>query len=137
MSRLDELVQMRARLDAEIEKERRSLWAVAHLRDEVEELLEHQPIETAEILRAVATESDVSVADIIGRSRDAKVVDARHIAAWLLCEQGMSLPAVGRTLHRDHTTVLHSRRRVSGSTTLGTRADSLRSSLGSRLEVAS
>ena len=50
--------------------------------------------------------------DAIYSSDRIRVVAARHVAMWLLRDAGMSLPAIGATLGRDHTSVPLRVRRV-------------------------
>ncbi|SDC45461.1 helix-turn-helix domain-containing protein [Nocardioides lianchengensis] len=129
MTRLDELYEMRAAIDAEIERERRQLWRMAQLRDDVADLLQGLSTTTAVTLRAVAAAYAVEVTQIIGRDRHHAVVAARHVAAFLLRDQGLSLPKVGRALGRDHTTAMNSCKRVAESVQLGRQADRIRTEL--------
>lgn len=51
----------------------------------------------------------VEPAEITGVERAHKIARARHVAAWLLRQDGMSYPQIGRALgYRDHTTIMHS-----------------------------
>jgi chromosomal replication initiator protein len=62
-----------------------------------------------EILQIVANECDVTVEDILSKSRKQNIVDARYIcfaAFKLRC--GLSLQDIGKIVaNRDHTTVIH------------------------------
>ena len=50
---------------------------------------------------------------LISTLRRQDLVRARHIAMWLARQRyGVSLPNIGRTINRDHTTVLHGIRRA-------------------------
>lgn len=64
------------------------------------------------IARAVCAEWGVTLAELLSPRRDAGLVEARH-AAWYLARHlnQASLPAIGRTFRRDHTTVLTGIRR--------------------------
>jgi chromosomal replication initiation ATPase DnaA len=56
----------------------------------------------------VSAAAGVSIADIMGDSRLAPIVDARHAAMWLshrVAEPNAS--EIGRRFNRDHTSVLH------------------------------
>ena len=46
------------------------------------------------------------------QKRDWKPGVTRPIAAWLMREDGLSFPTIGRALKRDHTTAMHSVRAV-------------------------
>ena len=65
-------------------------------------------------LRAVSQRTGVPVDAILGRERRSAIAAARHEAVWRVHEATKwSLPRVGRFFDdRDHTTVLHSLRRM-------------------------
>jgi len=67
------------------------------------------------ILHAVAHETGVSVADIVGDKRARQVVQSRHLAMYLARElTDASLPKIGEHFGgRDHTTVLHAVEKIS------------------------
>ena len=68
----------------------------------------------AELIVAVAAARfDVPERELRGLSRSRRVVMARHTAMYL-CRTlgGLSLPAIGTELGRDHTTVLHGIRQI-------------------------
>lgn len=105
MSRLDELYRIRDRVLAEI----------AYIERLDIELANIERIRATPVDRIVANAADlygVAVADILSPSRDRRVTNARQAACWLLRGHGMSLPAIGRALDRDHTTVLYAVRRI-------------------------
>ncbi|MBV8797602.1 MAG: hypothetical protein JO136_21905 [Hyphomicrobiales bacterium] len=53
------------------------------------------------------------IADILGRNRRQPIAAARHEAVWRVrLATGWSLPRLGRFFKRDHTTVLHSLRKM-------------------------
>lgn len=55
----------------------------------------------------------VSETDLISERRDGQLVRVRHIAIWLAVKvTGKSLPAIGRSFRRDHTTILYAKRRI-------------------------
>ncbi|MDO8557051.1 MAG: helix-turn-helix domain-containing protein [Candidatus Jorgensenbacteria bacterium] len=66
-----------------------------------------------EILKTVAAACDVLVEDIQGRSRRKTTAQARHLVAYFLREiNGLSYPAIGDIMGRDHTTVIHSYEKI-------------------------
>lgn len=78
-------------------------------REEEQKLLTHTGI-----INTVARYFALSPDDIIGKSRDKKVLQARHIAI-MLCREllGLSLPKVGRLFgNRDHSSVIYSIKRI-------------------------
>ncbi len=65
------------------------------------------------ILRIVCSATGVSKRELLAHNRSRKIVNARHMAMWLLRRHTfLSLPAIGRILHRDHSSVLNGVRRV-------------------------
>src|SRR5688572_23026474 len=64
------------------------------------------------VLDAVANCHRTTVRDITGPSRLAYIVHARRDAMRLLRALGLSLPAIGRMLNRDHSVVLRGLRRA-------------------------
>jgi chromosomal replication initiation ATPase DnaA len=65
------------------------------------------------ILRAIANEFEITVAELLSENRDLRFSTPRHFAVGMMLEvTNMSLPAIGRRLGgRDHTTILNSRAR--------------------------
>jgi hypothetical protein len=68
------------------------------------------------ILAAVSERYDVPIDKILGRSRLGNIVRARQMAAYLVrTNTPLSLPQIGKwVFRRDHTTILHAVRTVSG-----------------------
>jgi len=65
------------------------------------------------IIMAVSRISEVQAEHILGKCRMADIVKVRQTAYWLARRfAGRSLPALGMTFYRDHTTVLHGIRAV-------------------------
>jgi chromosomal replication initiation ATPase DnaA len=56
----------------------------------------------------VSEETGIRLAEIYGHSRVPKVVMARQLVMYICYERhGLSYPAIGHALNRDHSTVLH------------------------------
>jgi len=72
-------------------------------------------ISPAKVLELVASRQGVSVQDLIGQNRSAKVALPRQMAMYILREfNEISLPQIGELLGgRDHTTVMHGIKKVS------------------------
>lgn len=67
----------------------------------------------AAIRNAVAVHYRVNPQELIGRSRIAKTVRARHVAMYLCREiLGESLGKIGREFKRDHSSVVHATQRI-------------------------
>lgn len=115
--RLAELLALREQIDAEIARERACRRRLRTLGQRSQRVLA-QPAWEDQVLAEVAAAYVVDVETLKGSSRAARVVEARHVAFWVLRQQGLSLPAIGRLMNRDHKTVLHGVRRVEGSQTL-------------------
>lgn len=64
------------------------------------------------ILREAAERFRVPVNRILSADRHRDVLDARAVAMAAMRYAGLSSPYIGRTMHRDHSTVLHAAGRV-------------------------
>jgi chromosomal replication initiator protein len=69
---------------------------------------------SAMALAAVARRFGVTFAELTSKDRHRRLADARHVAAWVLRQYGLSYPEIGRVLCRDHTTAMHSVRLIEG-----------------------
>jgi hypothetical protein len=67
---------------------------------------------TKALVAAIATESGLNPADILGRSKTRAIVIARWRIAKQLREAGYSYPNIGKQLGRDHTSILHGLQRL-------------------------
>lgn len=104
---------MRAALDAEILHEETAQRRMGALRDQLHDLLAATQASVADSYLAVCESFGVSMDDINGRSRAGDVSAARHVLCWLLRDQGMSFPDIAAVVGgRDHSTAIHSVRRV-------------------------
>lgn len=65
------------------------------------------------IIVEVCRKHGITLAQIMSRRREERIVIARHEAVWRLCEEtSMSLPQVGRRLGGlDHSSVIHGKRK--------------------------
>jgi chromosomal replication initiator protein len=64
------------------------------------------------LLARVCEHFEITMTELLSKDRHAHIADARHVAAWLLRETGLSYPSIGKVLERDHTTIMHSVRKV-------------------------
>ena len=73
------------------------------------------PADPHAIMRAVGSYFSVTVQALAGKSRAKPIAEARHVAMYLLREDGeLALKQVGLLLgHRDHSTVIHGVQKVS------------------------
>lgn len=71
-------------------------------------------IPAIDIIKDVAMKHGMTVAIIRGPSRSRSIVTARHdaMAKVHIARPDLSLPALGRIFHRDHTTLLHALRKI-------------------------
>ena len=71
-------------------------------------------IDATDIVNAVADYFRVSVQDLVGPKREKKIVEPRMIAIYLINELlSMPLAAIGAMFgNRDHTTIMHSRDKI-------------------------
>lgn len=59
------------------------------------------------IVDATVDTTGISFAEIEGRSRKVKIVDARKIVVGLARMKGLSFPAIGKGLNRDHSSIIY------------------------------
>ena len=70
-------------------------------------------IRVSEIIKCVASHYNIKVPDLVGKRRTQDIVRPRQVAIYLSKTlTTKSLPDIGREFNRDHTTVIHSLRRV-------------------------
>ena len=112
VERLDQLLELRAKVDVQIEQERARIHALQDAK------------RARGIIDAVAGWHDVEPVALVSKHRGQWVTAARHVAMWLLREAGLSYPDIGRALGRDHTSAIYGVRRV--DTTPALRATALR-----------
>jgi chromosomal replication initiator protein len=74
-----------------------------------------QNINPNEIIKAVADFYEISITDLIGRSRKQEIVEPRQISCYLLRNMlSLSYPYIGEKLgKRDHTTAIHAFEKIS------------------------
>jgi chromosomal replication initiator protein len=72
-------------------------------------MIRREPPSLATALKVVAAHYGLDPADLVGRSRTARISEPRQVAMFLMREEcGASYPAIGAELGgRDHTTILH------------------------------
>ena len=73
---------------------------------ELQEVTMADRIRMRDIAQAVAQENEITLADILGQSRQRASAWPRQTVMLLASEAGFSNPQIGRFLARDHTTVL-------------------------------
>lgn len=112
ISRLQQLTTARDQLNREIEREEAYLRRIAGIRARVREATAQGDSDVDRRVNLAAETFIVPAQAIYSSDRSKHVVAARHVAMWLLRDAGMSLPAIGATLGRDHTSVLYGVRRV-------------------------
>jgi len=109
----------------ELEGQLQRLVAVAEMRgvspDEVidegymesEQLKKTRAITVKQVLDKVAKYYDLSVKELLGKSRVAQVKTPRQVAMFLMSEElGLSTVRIGREFNKDHTTVMHGVRKI-------------------------
>lgn len=61
-----------------------------------------------QIIRDICESRNISLSEFLGDSRLIKIVRARQEACFLIAQEtDMSLPAIGRFIKKDHSTVMH------------------------------
>lgn len=104
-------------------------------------LQESEPVDkevvTAEkIIDVVCAYSNVSKADIIGKKKTKEIADTRQIAIYLICDMlNMPLVNIGKIFGgRDHTTIIHSRDKISDQLKVNSRLNQMIKDLKDRLK---
>ena len=70
-------------------------------------------VSDAQIIKAVSEFYNISIENILGRSRKKQVVEPRQVVAFLLRDMlEMSYPYIGERLGRDHTTAIHAYEKI-------------------------
>lgn len=104
--RLQKLLALRAQLDTEIARERAFLRRFQTLRTAADAASSTPAVWERRVLEEAAAAFEVTVEELLGRSRGRQLVAARAAAAWVLNREGWSQPMIGRLLGgRDHTTI--------------------------------
>lgn len=65
-----------------------------------------------DIVAEVSVSTGIPPSQIMGRSRLAPVADARALCMFIARRQGFSLSRIGKSMNRDHTTVLAAIRKM-------------------------
>lgn len=74
------------------------------------------------IRKLCCTRNDITEKELLSVTREPRVVKARHLAAYLIYKYcGFNLKRTGGFVNRDHTTVVHARKRCFNS--YATRSD--------------
>ncbi len=80
------------------------------LNESVKEADAEEEITPDKILSAVCSYFQHTKDEILGKSKKAELVKARQICAYLMWDMlSMPLELLGKTLHRDHTTIIYAR----------------------------
>lgn len=58
----------------------------------------------------IALRHGVTREDVLGKSRERRIVYARQHCYWMLRERGRTFPEIARIMRRDHSSVIHGRR---------------------------
>ena len=74
--------------------------------EELDSRVQHVPRSPQEHAEGIAKKHGISVKDMIGKGRHRHLCAARVELYRALRDQGWSYPAIGRFVHRDHTTVI-------------------------------
>lgn len=107
---------------ADVERAALNQTIQAHIREQALADLDEQALAAAERIRnrpawrrimlKVCEAHGINQADVVGPSRVAKVITARHeICYRLVAEAGLSLSEAGRRVSRDHSSVYHGYRK--------------------------
>lgn len=136
ISRLDRLKRLQSRIEIEIERETAFQQRIRRLGSQVRLAVVTRGDWPTRVIATAGHHFSVSADDITGPGRSHDIVDARHVAAWLLRESGWSFPQIGEAMGKDHTTVMHGVKRVDKTPELIAVAAAIRGQLVESSEVA-
>ena len=111
MSRLDDLLALRNQIDKEIEIEHAAIERTRQIRRTAIVALTRGSWNTR-VFAAVCAHYNVNGDLILGDTRDRRVLDARHVAMWLMRDAGRTYGEIGSEMGRDHSSVINACRRV-------------------------
>ncbi len=80
------------------------------LSESIGETTEEEDVTPEKILLATCGYYKITKAELLGKSKKAELVKARQICAFLMCDMlSMPLQVLGKTMERDHTTIMYAR----------------------------
>ncbi len=80
------------------------------LSESIGETEEQEDATPEKIIAATCGYFKVTKAELLGKSKKAELVEARQICAFLMCDMlSMPLQVLGKTMERDHTTIMYAR----------------------------
>lgn len=111
MTRLDDLLELRRQIDAEIEREHAAMIRAQKLRRTALVAITRGSWSTR-VFTAACDHFGVTGDDVLGDNRGTYAVNARHVAMWLMRDAGRTYPEIGREMERDHTSAIYAVKRV-------------------------
>jgi chromosomal replication initiation ATPase DnaA len=115
VTRLQQLRELRARIDQEIARETSAQRRLGQLTHEASTAQKNPDEAAAHILASCADWYGVSVKALVSPSRRRGPTAARMVAAWVLrTTLGLSYPEIGRLIGKDHSTVMYAVKKVEG-----------------------
>ncbi len=92
------------------------------LSESVGEKEEQEDVTPEKIISAACGYFKVTKAELLGKSKKAELVKARQICAFLMCDMlSMPLQVLGKTMDRDHTTIMYARDKMKKQASLNDR----------------
>ncbi len=92
------------------------------LSESVGEAEEQEDVTPETILTATCGYFKITKAELVGKSKKAELVKARQICAFLMCDMlTIPLQVLGKTMERDHTTIMYARDKMKKQASLNDR----------------
>ncbi len=92
------------------------------LNESIAESEEPEDVTPESIISAVCSFFKITKTELLGKSKKAELVKARQICAFLMCDMlSMPLQVLGKTLERDHTTIMYARDKMKKQASLNGR----------------
>ncbi len=92
------------------------------LNESVSESEEQEDVTPEKIIAATCGYFKITKTELLGKSKKAELVKARQICAFLMCDMlSMPLQVLGKTMERDHTTIMYARDKMKKQASLNDR----------------
>ena len=106
--------------------------AMAALKDET---TEKEKIGADDIIEVVCQYYNVERADLVGKKRNKEIVDPRQMSIYLITDMtDLPLTSIGQYYNKDHTTIMHSRDKISDEVKTSQKTKSLVSEIKKMLK---
>jgi len=128
-TRLETLLNLRARIQLEIEREQAFQRRMRLLDRDAVAAITTRGDWTMRVIVHVARHYDLTPTDLVGPDRRRLPTEARHVAAWILRYSGRTFPEIGQALGRDHSSIMAAVERIARDELLRAAASTIHADL--------